>query len=313
MRYAVKRAGARRGLARLTRETYGRWAADFARWTGAARAILDLGRGRDYLAWLVAERKVSFATQKQALNALVFFYRDVCGMDLVVRLRKTPPRVPVVLDVREVIAVLDRIDERYALMAKIQYGGGLRLKELVSLRVKDVDETRGTITVREGKGDRQRTTILPESLRPGVTEHKKCLRELHTEDRAAGLPGVTLPGAMERWNPRAGEKWLWKWLFPGEKPTADPESGTVRRHHVHDENYSRAVREAVEAAGLDKWVTTHALRHAFATHLLEDGTNIRTIQELLGHSNVKTTEIYTHVAKGIGATGVRSLLDSGGG
>ncbi len=312
VRDAVDRAGARRGLARQTRGTYGRWAVDFARWTGAARAMLDPGKGRDYLAWLVAERRVSFATQKQALNALVFFYRDVCGMeevDLEVRLRKTPPRVPVVPDVREVVAILDRIDARYAPMAKMQYGGGLRLKELVSLRVKDVDEIRGTITVREGKGDRQRTTILPESLRQEVAERKGALRALHGQDRAAGLPGVALPGAMVRRDPRAGEKWPWQWFFPGEQPSADPESGVRRRHHVHEENYSRAVREAVSEAGLDKRVTTHALRHAFATHLLEGGTDLRTIQELLGHADVKTTEIYTHVAKDIGATGVRSPLD----
>jgi integron integrase len=312
VRDAVERAGGRRGLARLTRETYGRWAADFARWVGDGRAMLETARGRDYLSWLVVERKVAFATQKQALNALVFFYRDVCGMeqvDLEVRLRKTTPRMPVVLSTREVMAVLERIDRKYALMAKIQYGGGLRLKELVSLRVKDVDEARGIITVREAKGDRQRTTVLPSSLREEVAERKRRLRELHEEDRAIGLPGVMLPGAFGRKAPRAGEKWPWQWLFPGEKPSADPESGIVRRHHVHPESYSQALRRAVEEAGIDKRVTTHALRHAFATHLLEAGIDLRTIQELLGHVDVKTTEIYTHVAKDIGATGVRSPLD----
>ncbi len=286
VRDAVNRAGSRRGLARLTRETYGRWAASFARWVGDARAMLDPSKGRDFLTWLVAERNVSFATQKQALNGLVFFYRDVCGMekvDLEVRLRKTSPRLPVVLDVREVMAVLERIDQRYALMAKIQYGGGLRLKELVSLRVKDVDENRGIITIRESKGDKNRTTILPESVREEVATCKEALRKLHESDRAEGLPGVALPNAFERKDRRAGEKWPWQWLFPGEKSSRDPESGVVRRHHVHDEDYSRALRRAVEDAKIDKRATSHALRHSFATHLLERGTDLRTIDSTRPH------------------------------
>lgn len=312
VRDAVNRAGSRRGLARLTRETYGRWAASFARWVGDARAMLDPSKGRDFLTWLVAERNVSFNTQKQALNGLVFFYRDVCGMekvDLEVRLRKTSPRLPVVLDVREVMAVLERIDQRYALMAKIQYGGGLRLKELVRLRVKDVDENRGIITIREAKGDKNRTTILPESVRAEVAECKEGLRKLHESDRAEGLPGVALPNAFGRKDRGAGEKWPWQWLFPAGKPSRDPESGVVRRHHVDDEDYSSALRQAVEDAKIDKKATSHALRHSFATHLLERGTDLRTIQELLGHADVKTTEIYTHVALGVGGCGVRSPLD----
>lgn len=312
VRMAVEKAGARRGLALRTRETYGQHAGRFARWTGDAGEVRKPEKARDYLSALVSERKVSFATQKQALNALVFFFREVCGMeevDLEVRLRKTEQRLPVVLDVKEVLAVLDKIDTRYALMARIQYGGGLRLKELVSLRVKDVDENRGIITIRETKGDKHRTTILPESLRNEVAEKKKRLRELHEKDRAAGLPGVALPGAFGFKDKRAGEKWPWQWFFPGNKPSQDPESGIIRRHHVHAENYSKAVRRAVDEAMIDKRATTHALRHAFATHLLEGGTDLRTIQELLGHADVKTTEIYTHVAKGVGAMGVRSPLD----
>ena len=277
---AVESAGARRGLARRTRQTYGRHAGQFARWAVDAREVRRPEKGRDYPSWLVSEKRVAFATQKQALNALVFFFKEVCGMeevDLGVRLRKTEPRLPVVLDVSEVMAVLDKIDKRYALMARIQYGGGLRLKELVSLRVKDVDEVRSIITVRETKGDKHRTTMLPESLRDEVAERKQRLRELHEKDRAEGLPGVTLPGAFGLKDRRAGEKWPWQWFFPGRKPSRDPESGIVRRHHVHVENYSKAVRRAVDEAMIDKRATTHALRHAFATHLLEGGTDLRRI------------------------------------
>ena len=315
-RDAVWRAGARRGLAPRTRETYGRWAASFAVWAGDGRAMLQPEKGRDFLEWQVEERKVSYATQKQALNALVFFYKAVCGMeavDLEVRLRKTEKRIPVVLEVAEVMKVLDKIDAKYGLMARIQYGGGLRLMELVRLRVKDVDENRGIITVRNGKGDKDRTTVLPESLRDEVAERKTKLRTLFEEDRAMALAGTWLPEALARKYPHGGLKWPWQYFFPAAKPAVDPQSKLIRRHHIGDEAYSKAVRRAVEDAMLDKNATTHALRHAFATHLLEGGTDLRRIQELLGHSDVKTTEIYTHVAKGVGAMGVRSPLDAAGG
>ena len=313
VRLAVERAGARRGLAPRTRETYGQRVAAFARWTGDAREVRNPRKARDFLGMLVAERKVSFATQKQALNALVFFFREVCGMeevDLEVKLRKTEKRIPVVLEVKEVLAVLEKIDERYALMARIQYGSGLRLKELVRLRVKDVDEGRGIISVREAKGDKQRTTMLPEALQVEVAEIKVGLRKVFEQDRANGLAGVALPGAFELKDRRAGEKWPWQWFFPAGEPSMDPRTGVERRYHVHAETYSRAVRRAVEEAMIDKRATTHAFRHSFATHLLEGGTDLRTIQTLLGHADVKTTEIYTHVAKGVGALGVRSPLDA---
>lgn len=312
VRRAVDGAGARRGLARRTRETYGRWAAGFARWAGNARDLLRTERAGDYLEWLVTERKVSFSTQKQALNALVFFLKDVCGREEVVldvRLRMTPKRLPVVLDVGEVLAILDRMDGCFGLMAKIQYGGGLRLKELVNLRVKDVDEGRGIITVRDGKGGKDRTTVLPDAVREEVRARKSGLRLLHQEDRALRLPGVSLPHAFGRKDRHAGEKWPWQWLFPGAKPSRDTESGIVRRHHVHADCYTAALRQEVDEAMIDKRVSSHVLRHAFATHLLEGGKDLRTIQELLGHADVRTTEIYTHVAMGVGAMGVRSPLD----
>lgn len=312
VKMAVEKVGTRRGLAPRTRETYGQRVAAFARWVGNAQAVREPKRARDFLGMLVSERKVSFATQSQALNALAFFFKDVCGMevvDLEVKLRKTEKRIPVVLEVKEVLAVLEKIDERYALMARIQYGSGLRLSELVRLRVKDVDEGRGIITVREAKGDKHRTTMLPEALQVAVAEIKVGLRKVFEDDRAKGLAGVALPGAFELKDRRAGEKWPWQWFFPAEDPSLDPRTGVERRYHVHAETYSRAVRRAVEEALIDKNATTHALRHSFATHLLEGGTDLRTIQTLLGHADVKTTEIYTHVAKGVGALGVRSPLD----
>jgi len=312
VRDAVYRAGARQGKAPRTRETYGRWLAAFAVWAGDERAVMRPDKARDFLSWQVTERKVSFATQKQALNALVFFFKAVCGMDevdLEVQLRKTTPRMPVVLEVKEVLAVLDKIDERYALMARIQYGGGLRLMELVRLRVKDVDEGRGIITIREAKGDKQRTTMLPESVRAEVAERKVRLRERFEEDRAAGLAGAWLPEALLRKHPHGGEKWPWQYFFPAAKPSKDPQSGLMRRHHIGEDAYANAVRRAVDEAMIDKNATSHAFRHAFATHLLEGGTDLRTIQTLLGHADVKTTEIYTHVAKGVGAMGVVSPLD----
>lgn len=311
-RDAVDRAGARRGLAPRTRETYGRWAAAFALWAGNDREMLEPEKGRDFLEWQVTARKVSYATQKQALNALAFFYKAVCRMDevdLEVRLRKTEKRIPVVLDVAEVLRVLDKMDTKYGLMARIQYGGGLRLMELVRLRVKDVDEVRGIVTVRNGKGDKDRTTVLPEVLRGEVAERKVKLRTRFDEDRAEGLAGAWLPEALARKHLHGGEKWPWQYFFPADKPAVDPESKLFRRHHIGEEAYSRAVRRAVEDAFLDKNATTHVFRHSFATHLLEGGTDLRTIQTLLGHADVKTTEIYTHVAKGVGAMGVRSPLD----
>ncbi|MBC8128278.1 MAG: integron integrase [Gloeobacteraceae cyanobacterium ES-bin-144] len=309
---AVMLAGARRGLALRTRQTYAGWMARYGEWAGTAGEVMMIDRASEWLTELVDKGKVAFATQKQALNALVFFFKDVCGKEEVifnVRLRRTEKRTPVVMSRREVLAVLDKLDGRYRLAAELQYGAGLRLKELVSLRVKDVDRERGQVVIRGGKGDKDRVTILPERVRRALDEIWGGLRQLHEQDRAGGLPGVALPGALARKMSRAGERWEWFWIFPDDHLSRDPESGIERRHHLHPKMYGEAVKRAARDVGVEKRVTSHVLRHSFATHLLESGTDLRTIQHLLGHTDVKTTEIYTHVAIGVIGCGVSSPLD----
>jgi integron integrase len=309
---AVMQAGARRGLALRTRQTYAGWVARYGEWVASAPEAMNVERGSEWLMELVDRSKVSYATQKQALNALAFFFRDVCGREEVVfdvRLRKTERRVPVVMSVREVLALLDHLDPKNRLVAELQYGAGLRLKELVSLRVKDVDRERGQVVIRAGKGDKDRVTILPDRVRLALDACWADLRQMHDQDREAGLPGVYLPDALARKMPKAGERWEWFWIFPAPEISRDPETGIIRRHHLHEDSYAGAVTKAARAAGIEKRITTHVLRHSFATHLLERGTDLRTIQDLLGHVDVKTTEIYTHVAMGMGGCGVRSPLD----
>jgi integron integrase len=315
VRVAVNRKGAQRGLALATRRVYKSWAGRYARSVGDARAAMDPARARDFLANLVTEGKVSYSTQKQALISLAFFFREVCGMeevDLGVKFRKTPQREPVVLDLAEVADVLENLSPACQLPAKLQYGSGLRIRELVNLRIKDIDLERLQVTVRSGKGDRDRVTTLPETLVPELREWKEKVRALYEKDRANDLPGVALPKALERKWPRAGEQWKWMWLFPSEKLSKDPDSGIVRRHHLHAGSYGNAICKAAKKAEVERRVTSHALRHSFATHLLEDGTDIRTLQELLGHADVSTTMKYCHVAKNLSHSGVRSPLDAMG-
>lgn len=312
VRDAVESAGARRGLAIPTRRAYGSWAARFAASVKTAEEAMNEDLMSKWLGNLVSESRIAFSTQKQALNGLVFFLKDVCGRDEVrlnVRMRKRTPRIPIVPHREEILELIGRLEGVYRTAAQLQYGSGLRLKELVSLRVRQLDLKRGTITIKSGKHDRDRVTVIPESLREVLAVQIKHARKLWEGDRGNERPGVALPNALARKWPKAGEKWEWFWIFPAKGESKDPESGTIRRHHLHPKVYGRALKRAVEAAELEKGITSHALRHAFATHLLEAGCDLRTIQELLGHADVKTTEIYTHVAKGMGATGVRSPLD----
>lgn len=312
LKAAVHSTGARRGLSVETRKTYAGWMARFGAWAGTERRVMDPGICREWLTELVNEGKRSFSTQKQALNALVFFYRDVCGhetVDLQVKLRKMKPRAPVVLAVAEVLAVIGKLEPHYQTMASLQYGSGLRLKELTRIRIKDVDLGRGVLTIRGGKGDRDRITVIPNCLKPALAKQIASSRELWENDRRKAVPGVSLLGMQLKF-PKSGEKWAWHWLFPAPGLSIDPESGIERRHHVHGDVYGTAFKRAAEAAVEDKRVTTHAFRHAFATHFLESGADIRTLQELLGHADVKTTEIYAHAAKIGNDKGVRSPLDA---
>jgi integron integrase len=273
---------------------------------------MDLGRARDWLTGLVDEEGLSFSSQKLALNSLVFFYRDVCGMeqvDLNVKLRKRPVRIPVVLSCGEVKRLLDAMDGVYGTAARLQYGTGLRVKELLGIRMKDLDWERGQLVVRGGKGDKDRVTMLPKGLEPALRENCAEVRAVFERDRLEGVADVKMPKGLAKRHPSAGSSWEWFWLLPAARLSADPDCGTLRRHHLHADSYRKAVRRAVAAAGIGKRVTAHVLRHSFATHLLEAGTDLRSIQELLGHDDVRTTERYTHVAQGIGGTGVRSPLD----
>jgi integron integrase len=220
-------------------------------------------------------------------------------------------RAPVVLSREECDRLFEAMEGTPRLMAELMFGSGIRLMELLRLRVKDVDLERGVLVVRAGKGDKDRVTVLPERLQERLRAHRERLRRLHVEDRLKGLPGVWMPEGLERKWPRAGEQWEWQWFWPSRETATDPRSGLQRRHHVQDAVLQHHIRQAARRAKLDKRVTPHVLRHSFATQLLERGTDIRTVQELLGHKDVATTQIYTHVMRKPGL-GVRSPLDGGG-
>ncbi|MES2476048.1 MAG: integron integrase [Verrucomicrobiota bacterium] len=313
LRDAVHQTGARRGLALKTRQTYAGWLVRFGVFAGSAQRVMDEAVAREWLSILVDKEKVAFATQKQALNALAFFYRDVCGrqeLDLQVKMRKTGQRQPVILTKSELLGLIAKLEARYQTPALLQYGAGLRLKELVSLRIKDVDLERGVVTIRAGKGDKDRITMVPNALKDALRGEIARSREFWEQDRTEGVAGVALPGALARKMPKAGLRWEWMWLFASDHLSMDPESRMLRRHHLHPKTYGEALSRAAREAGIAKRVTTHALRHSFATDLLRGGTDIRTLQDLLGHADVKTTEIYAHAAEIGNDRGVRSPLDA---
>jgi integron integrase len=265
-----------------------------------------------FLTHLAVKERVSASTQNQALSALLFLYRRVLGREIgdlgeVIRARK-PKRVPVVMTREEVKAVLNQLTGDKRLMASLMYGTGLRLMECLRLRVQDVDFSRNEITIRDGKGAKDRITMLPESLRKPLQEHLREVRTIHEKDLAGGWGRVPMPNALDRKYPNAPADWRWHWVFPQENRWKNPQTGEQGRHHVDESLVQKAVRNAVVKAGLTKRASSHTFRHSFATHLLEGGYDIRTVQELLGHNDVKTTMIYTHVLNR-GPSGVRSPID----
>lgn len=265
-----------------------------------------------FLTHLAVHRDVTASTQNQALSAIIFLYREVLGLKVpwledVTRAKK-PPRLPVVLTKEEVKEVLARLEGTYWLVASLQYGTGMRLMETIRLRVKDVDFRMRQLVVRDGKGGKDRVTVLPQSLVPHLESHLERVQLLHRRDLAEGGGAVYLPHALAFKYPGAVRDWGWQYVFPARDLSSDPRSGALRRHHLSEQGYQRALKQAVRSAGVVKPATSHALRHSFATHLLENGYDIRTVQELLGHEDVSTTQIYTHVLNR-GGLGVRSPLD----
>lgn len=266
-----------------------------------------------FLTHLAVAGNVAAATQNQAKSALLFLYREVLETELPwldnVERARAPKRLPVVLTREEVQGVLGRLTGTHWLIASLLYGAGLRIMEGLRLRVKDVEFSRREILVRDGKGFKDRVTMLPAALAAPLAEHLERVKALHGRDLAAGRGAVYLPYALERKYPGAARDWAWQYVFPSANLSADPRTGIERRHHLQDQAVQRAMRQAVRDAGVNKPATPHTLRHSFATHLLEGGYDIRTVQELLGHSDVATTMIYTHVLK-VGGAGVRSPMDT---
>lgn len=297
-----------------TEQTYLQWLTRFAGYHKFRDpAALDSAAIVDFLEYLVMSRKVSASTQSQALNALVFFYRQVLKReDLALgpfAHSKKPRRVPVVLAREEVARLLNGIGNPTALlMARLLYGCGLRLMECVRLRVLDIDFAYHCIIIRNAKGGKDRRVPLPDVLREALRAQLECVAQLHAGDLAKGFGSVYLPDVLARKYPNAPREFKWQYVFPASKISSDPRSGAVRRHHVHENGLQKYIKTAADAAGLNKRVNCHTLRHSFATHLLESGYDIRTVQELLGHADVSTTMIYTHVLNKPGVT-VASPLD----
>lgn len=297
-----------------TEKSYVYWVRWFIRWHGV-RHPRDMG-GKEveaFLMMLANERKVAPSTHRQALSALLFLYKEVLDIELpwMQEIGRPVPRkrIPAVLTVEEVSQLLVLMNGVTGLLARLIYGTGLRLREALALRIKDLDFGRRVIIVREGKGGKDRVVMLPHSLIPALKEQVAYARAQWEADRQANLPGVYLPHALEEKYPRAGQAWAWQWVFPSPTLSIDPQSGIRRRHFLFPERLQRALKQALAQTGIAKHVSVHTLRHSFATHVLQRGTDIRTVQELLGHSDVSTTMIYTHVLK-IAAGTTPSPLDA---
>lgn len=298
-----------------TEQTYHDWILRYIKFHGAEKHPRYMGKQEidAFLSHLAVNRKVSAATQKQALNAIIFLYKRVLDIEISERLdpvrEKKHRRLPVVMSQIEVQNVLSNMSGTHQLMAKLLYGGGLRLMECIRLRVKDLDFDQKLIYVRSGKGGKDRTTLFPATVNKELDVQINKVKALHQEDLDNGFGEVYLPDSLARKYPGAAREYGWQYVFPAKKISTDPRSGKNRRHHVMESGLQKAVKIAVKRAGITKRVTCHTFRHSFATHLLENGVNIRVVQELMGHANVKTTEIYTHLmAKDINA--VISPLDS---
>lgn len=265
-----------------------------------------------FLTHLAVQGNVAASTQRQALSALLFLYREVLRQEVgelsSLVYAKQPQRLPVVLTKAEVQAVLRHIPNEYQVMAKLLYGSGVRLMECLRLRVKDLDFTQHQIVIHQGKGMKDRVTVFPDQLQAPLETHLAQVKQLHTQDLERGYGSVYLPFALDRKYPNAEREWMWQYVFPSRSLSTDPRTGLVRRHHVDPSGLQKAVKAAVRAAGLAKNASCHTFRHSFATHLLESGYDIRTVQELLGHADVRTTMIYTHVLNR-GGLAVRSPLD----
>ncbi|MEO1888708.1 MAG: integron integrase [Cycloclasticus sp.] len=283
-------------------ESYVRWIKQFILFNNK-RHPSEMGKAEieRFLSHLVINKNVAVSTQSQALNAIVFLYKQVLDLpvaqDLSPVKSKKALRIPVVLSVGEVSQLLSCMSGINLLMAKLMYGGGLRLMELVRMRVKDIDFQRQQLVVRDGKGGGDRTTLLPASIIDDLKQHLFKVKGIYEQDVVDGTANVYLPGALAKKYKNASKSWDWQYAFPSGNLSKDPRGGEIRRHHVNESNLQKAIRAAKNKAGLSKPTTPHTLRHSFATHLLEAGTNIRVVQKLLGHKDVKTTEIYTHVLK----------------
>jgi integron integrase len=314
---SLRRAIRLKHLAVATEETYVHWSCRFIRFCfqrlGQSPRIAGPPAITAYLDFLALERNVAPATQKQALNALAFLTKQVFGIEEFTLDHLTPAigrrRPPVVMTRDEVRLVFAALDDPWKLIAQVMYGSGLRLMEAMRLRVKDLDFGQGTITIHDGKGGRHRIVTLPQSLEPRLNAHLAQLREKHLHSLAAGAADAHMPEALVRKWPNAPREWTWQWLFPSATLCPHPRTGKLARYHLHDDSMARQLRNAVHKAAIPKRITSHTLRHSFATHLLESGTDIRTVQNLLGHSDVSTTMIYLHVLKRPGA-GAPSPLDN---